>query len=79
MSEDRSPYDGKPFYCKACGAGFGEYIACEMPDCLLESVADAGERRHPFGGCNKCQRVDGRWQFCRKHQPRPAQETERGR
>lgn len=35
---------GRPFYCRLCGAGYGEYIACEMPDCSLESVEDAQER-----------------------------------
>jgi hypothetical protein len=35
---------GRPFYCKLCGAGFGEYMACEEPDCELETVADAQER-----------------------------------
>ena len=35
---------GKPFYCKLCGAGMGEYMACELPDCELESEADAQQR-----------------------------------
>ncbi len=42
---DRAPYNGRPFYCKACGLGFGEYMACEEPDCELESEADAQARR----------------------------------
>lgn len=37
----RSPYDGKPYYCKICGLGFNEYIACEELDCELESEASA--------------------------------------
>ncbi len=23
----------KGWYCEKCGAGYGEYIACEEPDC----------------------------------------------
>lgn len=37
--------DGKPYYCRLCGGGFGEYIACEMPDCELESETEARKRR----------------------------------
>jgi hypothetical protein len=46
----RDPYDGKPYYCKLCGAGYGEYIACEDPDCQLESPTTAqlrAARRRP--------------------------------
>lgn len=32
---------GKPYYCKICGLGMGEYMACEEPDCELESERDA--------------------------------------
>lgn len=38
---DRHPYDSKPYYCKKCGMGFAEYIACELPDCELETEGDA--------------------------------------
>ena len=41
----RSPYNGKPYYCDKCGAGFGEYMACEMPDCTLETEQIAQDRR----------------------------------
>lgn len=41
---ERHPHDGKPYYCTACGAGFGEMMACEDTDCRLESVADAESR-----------------------------------
>ena len=41
----RSHADGKPYYCRVCGAGYGEFIACEMPDCELESETEARERR----------------------------------
>ena len=40
----RSHYDGEPFYCALCGLRFGEYLACEMPDCQLESEQIALER-----------------------------------
>lgn len=43
--EDRSPYDGKPFYCMICGLGFDEYGACELPDCELESETAAQTRK----------------------------------
>lgn len=41
----RTPYDGKPYYCKVCGMGFGEFIACEQPACELEPPEDATARR----------------------------------
>ena len=40
----RTPQDGQPFYCVKCKAGFGEYIACERPDCKLESQESAEVR-----------------------------------
>lgn len=42
---DRSPSDGRPYYCIRCNLGFGEYIACELPDCELESPESAEVRR----------------------------------
>lgn len=44
MSDDRSPFDGRPYYCKTCGAGFGEFVACEDPDCELEPESAAVSR-----------------------------------
>lgn len=43
---DRTPYDGKPYYCVTCGLGFGEYIACEEAGCKLESI-EAAQARKP--------------------------------
>ena len=43
--QDRTPYDGRPFYCVRCDAGLGEYMACESPDCALETVARARARQ----------------------------------
>lgn len=40
----RSPYDGKPYYCDVCGLGFGEFVACEEPECRLETAAAAAGR-----------------------------------
>lgn len=34
----REPNDGRPFYCKTCGCGYAEFMACEQPDCELEDV-----------------------------------------
>lgn len=34
---ERSPYDGMPYYCNYCGMGFAEFIACEDGYCVLES------------------------------------------
>ena len=45
MSKDRTPRDGKPYYCVKCKMGFAEYIACELPDCELESEASAEMRQ----------------------------------
>jgi hypothetical protein len=41
---ERDPYDGRPYYCALCGAGYGEFIVCEMPDCKLETVKAAEKR-----------------------------------
>lgn len=41
----RSPRDGYPYYCKICGLGYQEYMACEAPDCQLESDATAKARK----------------------------------
>jgi hypothetical protein len=43
MSE-RTPYDGKPYYCALCGLGLAEYIACEEPGCELETAETALNR-----------------------------------
>lgn len=42
---DRTPYDGKPYYCETCGLGFGEFMACEEVNCALESDVTARARR----------------------------------
>lgn len=44
-SADRTPYDGRSFYCITCGCGFGEFMACEEPDCELETTAEAERRQ----------------------------------
>lgn len=41
---ERTPYDGKPYYCIDCGLGWNEYMACGEFDCLLETPGDALER-----------------------------------
>ena len=40
-----TPTNGKPFYCIKCNMGFQEYMACELPDCELESKASAEARQ----------------------------------
>lgn len=40
-----TPTNGKPYYCRVCGLGFGEYLACEEPCCKLESERDAKSRQ----------------------------------
>ncbi len=47
-TEKRTPYDGKPYYCKLCGAGGTEFYHCEEPDCELETevVAQARKAKH---------------------------------
>jgi len=42
---DRTPYDGQPYYCQNCGVGLGEYLACEEPQCELETPQQAQNRR----------------------------------
>ena len=41
----RTPYDGAPYYCTVCGAGFYEFMACERTECEREGVKDAERRR----------------------------------
>ncbi|MEM1046446.1 MAG: hypothetical protein AAGL24_09855 [Pseudomonadota bacterium] len=41
----RTPYDGKPYYCTICDAGFGEFTACDDYYCELESEDAAKDRR----------------------------------
>lgn len=71
---DRTPTDGRPYYCHECGSGFGEYLACDLPDCRLESEADALKRQLPVHvrKCRRCRMERGNWIPCRKHQLRPA-------
>lgn len=45
MLQGRTPTDGKPFYCKSCGCGFAEYIACNDIVCELETEEEAKERQ----------------------------------
>ena len=45
MTDDRNPHDGRPYYCVLCGVGYGEFLACEEPDCRLESDKQARERQ----------------------------------
>lgn len=40
----RTPTDGRPFYCRLCACGFDEFLACEEPDCELESEREAVKR-----------------------------------
>lgn len=40
----RHHIDGRPYYCKTCGLGYGEWAACEEVDCELESTEDAQDR-----------------------------------
>lgn len=46
----RTPRDGRPFYCIQCGAGFGEFMACEDVICELESVQAAIARKSEHDG-----------------------------
>ncbi len=40
-----TPYDGQPYYCEHCGAGYYEMLACEKVDCKRECVREAERRR----------------------------------
>lgn len=46
----KTPYDGTPFYCKTCGAGYAEYGSCEEINCQLESVVEAKARQRALLG-----------------------------
>lgn len=41
----RTPHDGKPYYCGFCGIGYYEYLVCEDGGCELESREDAEDRQ----------------------------------
>lgn len=41
----RTPYDGAPYYCAVCGAGFYKLLNCDRPDCEREDVREAERRR----------------------------------
>jgi len=43
----RDSKDGKPYYCKLCGMGWQEMMACEEGDCQIESETDAMKRYEP--------------------------------
>lgn len=43
----RDSRDGKPFYCKTCGLGWQEVMACEETNCQIESDEDALKRFEP--------------------------------
>lgn len=42
--ELRGPFDGQPFYCTTCRAGFGEFLKCGNAGCALESQETAQAR-----------------------------------
>ncbi len=44
ITRDPTPTNGQPYYCKLCGLGFGEFLACDMGDCQLESKQEAEAR-----------------------------------
>jgi hypothetical protein len=59
----RTTTDGLPYYCKACGAGWNEYGACDDVACELEPSSRSEARRtrdRPAGGnpggmqCQEC-------------------------
>jgi hypothetical protein len=41
----RTPYDGAPFYCVTCGAGFYEFVRCDRADCDREDITAAKRRQ----------------------------------
>lgn len=43
-----TPSNGRPFYCIKCGLGFGEFMACELTDCKLESEEEALQRKRRY-------------------------------
>ena len=47
--QKRSPFDGQPFYCTTCQAGFDEFLKCENAGCALETVEASEARRKGEG------------------------------
>ena len=45
MENEKPWLSGKPYYCKACGLGGGEVMACEDGGCEMESEAEAVARQ----------------------------------
>lgn len=48
-TEDKPWLSGKPYYCNLCGCGGPEVVACEEPDCEMESKEEAEARRRAAG------------------------------
>lgn len=58
---DRTPYDGKPYYCETCGLGFAELVACEEPGCRLEDDVTARFRAtSPAAAISRAEQEGGR-------------------
>ena len=49
-------------FCKTCGLWFGEYMACERPDCELETWEEAARRERK----DKCAAVQAEREACAK-------------
>lgn len=43
-TRERTPTNGQPYYCRVCGMGWNEFMACEEVDCELETEAEAQKR-----------------------------------
>lgn len=56
MTTERPAWlNGQPYYCEVCGAGGPERMACEMPDCRLESEEAARRRADRAAGRKEAQ------------------------
>lgn len=56
---ERTPTDGQPFYCKSCGFGWGEVMACEDGPCEMESQFEAETRMKPIRRKRKADTTPG--------------------
>ena len=48
MMTDPHPFDGRPYYCRICGLGYGEFLACENDACALEDEQTSAKRKRNF-------------------------------
>lgn len=47
-AKERTPYDGRPYYCDNCRRAFVEYVGCDKMECSLEPIEEAQRRAYEY-------------------------------